>query len=167
VAGNAAGRVPLENDSQQTSPSHILQVRLAATASCCAGRTAARIHRRSRGIVPPGLSGRPARRPRPTIFFAYDPGDAFETLEHAARRVLDAGFTCASHCKRAYVLIGYPNDAFAAAEQRLQQMLALGFTPHAVLWRPETPSQMKHAREESWRAFQRHYNISPRSRRPD
>jgi hypothetical protein len=56
---------------------------------------------------------------------------------------------------RAYVLIGYPKDTFALAEQRLQQMLTIGFTPYAMLWRPETPSQQKYAPEESWRAFQR------------
>jgi hypothetical protein len=91
------------------------------------------------------------------MFFAYDPGDEFETLRHAARRLLAAGFTAASHRMRAYVLIGYPKDTFALAEQRLQQMLAVGFTPHAMLWRPETPSQMKYAPEESWRAFQRQW----------
>ena len=96
-------------------------------------------------------------RPRPTMFFAYDPGDAFETLEHTARRLLEAGFTRASHAMRVYVLVGYPKDTFTAAEQRLQQMLAVGFTPHAMLWRPETPSQMKYAPEESWRAFQRQW----------
>jgi hypothetical protein len=96
-------------------------------------------------------------RPRPTMFFAYDPGDEFETLEHAARRLLAAGFTAASHLMRVYVLIGYPKDTFPAAEQRLQQMLAIGFTPHAMLWRPETPSQMKYAPEESWRGFQRQW----------
>src|SRR5262245_40158765 len=96
-------------------------------------------------------------RPRPTMFFAYDPGDAFETLEHAARRLLAAGFTARSHRMRAYVLIGYPKDTFAAAEQRLQQMLSIGFTPHAMLWRPETQSQMKWAPEESWRTFQRRW----------
>jgi hypothetical protein len=94
-------------------------------------------------------------RPRPTMFFAYDPGDAFETLESAARRLLAAGFTRASHCMRAYVLIGYPKDTFDDAQRRLQQMLGIGFTPHAMLWRPETQSQMKYAPEESWRAFQR------------
>ena len=31
-------------------------------------------------------------RPCPPMFFAYDPGDAFETLEHAARRLREAGF---------------------------------------------------------------------------
>jgi hypothetical protein len=96
-------------------------------------------------------------RPRPTMFFAYDPGDAFETLQSAASRLLEAGFTAASHLMRVYVLIGYPKDTFAAAEQRLRQMLAIGFTPYAMLWRPETPSQMKWTPEDSWRAFQRRW----------
>jgi hypothetical protein len=91
------------------------------------------------------------------MFFAYDPGDAFETLESAARRLLEAGFTRASHAMRVYVLIGYPKDTFAEAERRLQQMLGLGFTPHAMLWRPEKPTQMKWTPDECWRAFQRRW----------
>ncbi len=94
-------------------------------------------------------------RPRPTMFFAYDPGDAFETLQSAASRLLEAGFTAASHLMRVYVLIGFPKDTIPAAEERLQQMRSIGFTPYAMLWRPETPSQMKWAPEESWRRFQR------------
>jgi hypothetical protein len=58
-------------------------------------------------------------RPRPTILFAYDPGDAFETLQSATSRLLEAGFTRASHCMRVYVLIGYPKDTFAAARAAL------------------------------------------------
>jgi hypothetical protein len=96
-------------------------------------------------------------RPRPTMFFAYDPGDAFETLQSAASRLLEADFTATSHLMRVYVLIGYPKDTFAAAEQRLQQMLSIGFTPYAMLWRPEMPSQMKWTPEDTWRAFQRRW----------
>ena len=47
-------------------------------------------------------------RPRPTMFFAYDPGDDFETLRSAAGRLLEAGFTAASHLMRVYLLIGFP-----------------------------------------------------------
>jgi hypothetical protein len=71
--------------------------------------------------------------------------------------LIAAGVSGAGHNLRAYVLIGYPKDSFAAVEQRLQAMLRIGFTPHAMLWRPETPSQMKYAPEESWRAFQRRW----------
>jgi hypothetical protein len=71
------------------------------------------------------------------MFFAYDPGDAFETLEHAARRLIKAGFSPRSHLMRCYVLVGYPKDTLALAEARLKQMLSVGFTPMAMLWRPE------------------------------
>jgi hypothetical protein len=96
-------------------------------------------------------------RPRPNCFFAYDPGDAFETLEHAARRLLAAGFTRQSHRLRCYVLIGYPKDTFDAATARLTAIAAIGFTPMAMLWRPETPSQERHAPAIAWRAFQRRW----------
>ena len=95
--------------------------------------------------------------PRPTMFWAYDPGDAFETLRSAARRMLAAGFTQASHRLRVYVLVGFPKDTFAAAEGRLHQMLSIGLTPMAMLWRPETPSQERWAPDATWRAFQRRW----------
>lgn len=95
--------------------------------------------------------------PRPTMFWAYDPGDAFETLRSAAKRMLEAGFTRESHRLRVYVLVGFPKDTFTLAEARLHQMLAIGMTPMAMLWRPELPSQMKHAPGPEWRAFQRRW----------
>jgi hypothetical protein len=95
--------------------------------------------------------------PRPTMFFAYDPGDAFETLESAASRLLEAGFTRASHRMRAYVLIGYPKDTFDLAEKRLRQMMSIGFTPMAMLWAPETAAAEKHRPAPEWRAFQRRW----------
>jgi hypothetical protein len=95
--------------------------------------------------------------PRPNMFFAYDPGDAFETLESAASRLLAAGFTRISHRMRAYVLIGYPKDTFEEADRRLQQMMGIGFTPHAMLWQPETQSQEKHRPAPEWRTFQRRW----------
>jgi hypothetical protein len=96
-------------------------------------------------------------KPLPKMFFAYDPGDAFETLESAARRLLAAGFTEASHRMLAYVLCGYPKDTIAAAEKRCQQMLGIGFTPYAMLWEPETPSQEKHRPAPEWRAWRRQW----------
>jgi hypothetical protein len=93
--------------------------------------------------------------PRPNCFFAYDPGDPFETLQSAARRLRSAGFTMRSHRLRCYVLIGYPKDTFAAAELRLRSMLELGFTPHAMLWQPETPAAERHRPAPEWRSFQR------------
>ena len=95
--------------------------------------------------------------PKPSMFFAYDPGDEFETLRSAASRLIEAGFNPASHRMRVYVLIGYPRDTFDAAEARLRQMVDIGFTPHAMLWQPETPSAEKHRPPPEWRGFQRRW----------
>jgi hypothetical protein len=96
-------------------------------------------------------------RPRPSMFWAYDPGDEFETLRSAAHRLHEAGFPRGSHLLRCYVLIGFPKDSFELAEARLRQMLSVGFTPMAMLWRPETPSQERYAPDDQWRAFQRRW----------
>jgi hypothetical protein len=98
-----------------------------------------------------------ALKPRPNCFFAYDPGDPFETLKCAADRLIAAGFTARSHRLRCYVLIGYPKDTFEQAEKRLKQMLSIGFTPHAMLWQPETPSAERYKPTPQWKRFQRRY----------
>jgi hypothetical protein len=95
--------------------------------------------------------------PRPNMFWAYDPGDAFETLDYAARRLLAAGFTEASHRMRVYVLIGFPKDTPHTAIERLRSMVAIGFTPMAMLWKPETPSQEKYRPDDNWRRIQREW----------
>lgn len=96
-------------------------------------------------------------KPSPNCFFAYDPGDPFETLESAATRMLSAGFTQESHRLRCYVLIGYPKDTFALAEKRLLEMIRIGFTPMAMLWQPETPAAEKHRPPPEWKKFQRQW----------
>lgn len=95
--------------------------------------------------------------PRPAMFWAYDPGDPFETLAYAAKRMLEAGWTRESHRLRCYVLVGYPHDTFAAAEQRLTDMMRIGFTPMAMLWKPEKDAAMKWEPPPAWRAFQRRW----------
>ena len=97
-------------------------------------------------------------KPRPNCFWAYDPGDEFDTLRSAATRLLAAGFTARSHRLRCYVLIGHPGDTFTAAEARLRQMMGIGFTPMAMLWRPDDkPSQQRHEPSKEWRSFQRRW----------
>lgn len=96
-------------------------------------------------------------KPRPNCFFAYDPGDTFESMVNAARRLIDAGFTARSHRLRSYVLIGYPFDTFDKATKRLTDVLSLGFTPHAMLWQPETPSAEKWRPAPEWKKFQRQW----------
>lgn len=96
-------------------------------------------------------------KPRPNMFWAYDPGDTFETLENASSRILAAGFTEASHRMRCYVMIGYPKDTLSLAENRLRQMVSIGFTPMAMLWLPTNPTQEKYRGGPEWRAFQRRW----------
>lgn len=96
-------------------------------------------------------------RPRPVCFFAYDPGDAFDTVRSAAQRLLAAGFTTQAHRLRCYCLIGYPKDTLEAAQQRLQSLCGIGFTPMAMLWQPETPSAQKWAPDATWRRLQRRW----------
>lgn len=96
-------------------------------------------------------------KPRPNCFFAYDPGDPFETLQTAARRLIEGGFTARSHRLRTYVLIGFPKDTLQLAEDRMNQMLSIGFTPHAMLWSPETTSAEKYRPGIEWRRLQRRW----------
>ena len=81
--------------------------------------------------------------PRPVCFFAFDPGDRLDVLKDASERMLSAGWMTRSgrpaHSLRCYVLIGYPKDSVSGAIGRLESMLAIGFTPMAMLWRnPKT-----------------------------
>jgi hypothetical protein len=96
--------------------------------------------------------------PRPNCFFAYDPGDPFDTLRNAASRLLSAGFTRCSHRLRVYVLIGYPNDTLDKAEARMSQMMDVGFTPFAMLWQPDRPSAEKFRPGKDWFDFRRHWS---------
>ena len=96
-------------------------------------------------------------KPQPICFWAYDPGDDFETLQSAAWRLIAAGFKTRGHRLRCYVLVGFPKDTFDLAEKRLRDMLSIGFTPMAMLWRPETPSAQKWMPAPDWRAFQRRW----------
>lgn len=96
-------------------------------------------------------------KPRPVCFFAYDPGDAYETLVSAATRMLAAGWTRESHRLLSYCLIGYPFDTFDKAEKRLCDLLKIGFTPYAMLWEPDTPSAEKWRPKPEWKRFQRQW----------
>ncbi len=94
-------------------------------------------------------------KPQPVCFFAYDPGDEYETLVSAARRLIAAGFKTRGHRLQSYCLIGYPFDTFEKAEKRLRDLLRIGFTPYAMLWEPDKPSAEKWRPAPEWRRFQR------------
>jgi len=101
--------------------------------------------------------------PPPSMFWAYDPGDPFETLKSAADRMWAAGLSKKTHRVRCYVLIGFPAevsederpDTFEAAERRLEQMVSIGFTPMAMLYRPEIAGNWRP--DPEWRRFQRRW----------
>lgn len=87
------------------------------------------------------------------VFFAYDTPDDYDPLVVAAKKLRDFGIIKeTSHVARCYVLIGYPKDDFARAEIRLLQVLGLGFTPMAMLWRGEDGKT-----NIDWRRFQRQW----------
>ena len=82
------------------------------------------------------------------MFFAYDTPDDKEPLYEAGKLLLNNGFTKASHCLRAYVLIGYPKDTFQKAEKRLYETIDAGFFPMSMLYRDEKGEQ-----ERDWIHF--------------
>jgi hypothetical protein len=71
------------------------------------------------------------------LFFAYDTPDDWEPLQRAADLMWQAGFTPASHRVWCYCLIGYPKDTMDAADERLRQIVSIGVTPFAMLWKDE------------------------------
>jgi len=85
-----------------------------------------------------------------TVFFAYDTPDDYEPLIRASRMVKPAVFSKNSHNACCYVLIGYPKDTFERAEKRLFQVLGLGLTPYAMLYRDDNGRTKK-----EWQKFQR------------
>ena len=96
-------------------------------------------------------------KPRPNCFFAYDPGDPFETLQ-AARRLVssESRYTACSHRLRCYVLIsGYPKDSFALADARLKQMLSIDLRLTRCSGNPRAAAAEKHRPAPEWKQFQR------------
>ena len=86
------------------------------------------------------------------LFCAYDMPADYEPLVQAGRILRDAGFTVKSHELGCYVLIGYREDTFDAAEKRLIDTIKAGFTPFAMLYRDKDGFV-----DKEWRAFQREW----------
>jgi hypothetical protein len=84
------------------------------------------------------------------IFFSYDTPEDREALSQAGKRLIEAGFTRASHALRTYCLIGYPRDTFEDAEQRLKECFDVGFMPMAMLYRDG-----KNEPAKDWKRFAR------------
>ncbi len=84
------------------------------------------------------------------IFFAYDTPDDLEPLREAGKMLLSAGFKKESHVLRSYVLCGYKHDAIDLAEKRMREAMTAGFTPMAMLYKPDHGES-----RASFRKFQR------------
>lgn len=93
--------------------------------------------------------------PKPKqLFFAYDTEDDLKPLQEAGRMLQEAGHPVhpRSHALRCYVLCGWAKDSPAAAEGRMRQAMAAGFTPMAMAYRD---GQGRRAPE--WVKFQRQW----------
>jgi hypothetical protein len=86
------------------------------------------------------------------MFFANDTPDDLEPLQRAGEMLLNAGFTTASHCLRAYVLCGWEKDTFEAADKRMRETVAAGFMPMAMLYRDKSGH-----RKQEWMRWQRQW----------
>jgi hypothetical protein len=86
------------------------------------------------------------------LYFAYDTADDWEPLAEAARLLHGTRLIEPSHAASCYCLIGWPKDTMDAAEQRLRQVLELGITPMAMLWRDKDGRT-----DPEWRRFQRRW----------
>ena len=82
------------------------------------------------------------------MYFAYDTPDDKEPLIEASKKLKRANLLNHNSC--CYVLIGYPNDILEKAEQRLMEVLKLGFMPFGMLWKDD-----KGKSKLDWRKFQR------------
>ena len=81
------------------------------------------------------------------LFFAYDTPDDLDPLFEAGKLLKQTGFKIC-HPLRAYVLIGYHNDTFQEAENRLLDCMKAGFLPMAMLYRDKTGE-----RDPAWVRF--------------
>ena len=90
------------------------------------------------------------------MYFAYDTPDDYEFLLDAGRILKYGGITKESHKACCYVLIGFLNDTFDKAEQRLKQTISAGFMPYAMLYRDKSGEV-----NSEWKKFQRQW-LRPR-----
>lgn len=84
-----------------------------------------------------------------SLYFAYDTPDDYEPLLVAGQHLRNAGFSGKSHDLHCYVLTGYPQDTFEAAEKRLIDTIKAGYMPMAMLYRDKTGKNPK-----DWKRFQ-------------
>ncbi len=95
------------------------------------------------------------------LFFAYDTLNDFEPLLRASKMLKMAGIIHENkkHKARCFVLIGYPKDSFKKAEERLNQVIRLGFMPMAMFYRNNKYEfHNKIADKRKWNLFTREWS---------
>lgn len=86
-------------------------------------------------------------------YFAYDTPDDYEPLRRAAKMMFATGkWSPKSHRISCYVLVGFKGDTFNSAISRIRQVMHLGLTPFAMLYRGDDGY-----RDPEWISFQAHY----------
>jgi hypothetical protein len=88
-----------------------------------------------------------------SIYFAYDRPSEKDALASAVSIMRRVGHRESHHSLSAYVLVGYPGDAFPAASERLEFVLSLGVLPFAMLY---CDGEGRRA-DGDWRRFQREW----------
>lgn len=86
------------------------------------------------------------------IYFAYDRPRDYDPLVSAVKMCSDAGIKPSWHTMSAYVLIGFPNDTFDRAVERMNAVMSLGIYPFAMLYCGDDGKM-----NPAWRPFQREW----------
>lgn len=87
-------------------------------------------------------------------YFAYDTPEDFPSLVEAAK-ILKEYNLFKGHSIGVYVLIGYKKDTFVDAENRLRNVMRLGFMPQAMLY--DCADWMEESNMLQWKRFQREW----------
>lgn len=102
-------------------------------------------------LMKPWIAERLYKLQPSTAYFAYDTPDDYDPLVNAVNLLNSAGEYNKNRIYFCYVLCGYKGDSLSKAELRMNQVMALGLVPMAMLY-----DSGKHVENISeWKKFQR------------
>ena len=87
------------------------------------------------------------------LYFAYDTPDDLDPLIEASKILRQSEWYRWRKCG-CYLLVGYPKDTIAKAEERCLTALKLGYSPFAMFYRDESG---KSSKTKEWSKFQREW----------
>ena len=87
-------------------------------------------------------------------WFAYDTPDDLEPLVAAAPLLREADLMT-GHSMCCYVLIGWKSDTLESADQRLRDVMRLGYFPQSMLY--EEGEEQPEAERKTWKKFHREW----------